>query len=75
MQWMRARAGSTELVAGAGGRGRYPIDDGDPRLVWGDDSVYGALRLTLRPGRADFAFAVTGGRVLRSGSVACRPAA
>ncbi|MDX6554572.1 MAG: hypothetical protein QOD86_767 [Miltoncostaeaceae bacterium] len=73
MQWMRRRSGITALVAGAGGRNHYPVDAADRRLVWGDDVHDGAVRLTLRPGRARFAFVAAGGRVLRSGSVACRP--
>ncbi len=72
MQWMRRRGGITALVAGAGGRGLYPVDDSDRRLVWSNDTLHGAVRLTLRPGRATFSFIAEGGRVLRSGSVGCR---
>ena len=74
MQRMRARDGITELVAGAGGRGHYPLDAADPRLAWSDASRDGALRVTLEPGRARFAFVATGGRVLERGAVRCRPA-
>jgi hypothetical protein len=46
---------------------------GTCRLAWSDDRHDGALRLTLRPGSARFAFVAPGGRVLRSGSVRGRP--
>ena len=75
MQQFRIRAGLTQLIAGAAGRGHYPVDDADPRLAWSDDSTDGALRITLEPGRARFAFVAVGGAVLRSGAVSCRPAA
>jgi hypothetical protein len=75
MQLMRPKAGITELVAGAGGRGHYPVDAADPRLAWSDDTSDGAVRITLEPGRARYAFVATGGRVLRSGSVGCTPPA
>jgi acid phosphatase type 7 len=73
MQWMRPRAGITALIDGAGGRNLYPVDRRDRRLAWSDDRHDGALRLILRPGSARFAFVTPGGRVLRSGSVRCRP--
>jgi hypothetical protein len=71
MQRFRPVDGSTELVAGAGGHRLHPLDLADPRLAFGDDSHFGALRLELRPGQARFAFVSTAGRVLDSGSVAC----
>ena len=73
MQQLRPRAGIVQLVAGAAGRGHYPVDESDSRLAWSDDSTDGALRITLTPGRARFAFVAVGGRVLRSGAVRCRP--
>jgi len=73
MQRMRIRAGITQLVAGAAGRGHYPVDETDTRLAWSDDATDGALRITLEPGRARFAFVAVDGRVLRSGAVSCRP--
>ena len=73
LQWLRRRDGITTLIAGAGGRSRYAIDHGDERLVWGDDSHDGALRLELAPGRARFAFVSSRGEVLRRGRVGCRP--
>ena len=71
-QRLRRRRGITELIAGAGGHGLYGIRAGDPRLLFSDDRHYAALRLTLEPGRAEFAFVTSAGRVLDSGSVRCR---
>lgn len=72
MQQLRARSGTTTLIAGAGGRGHYAVDGRDPRVAWSNDTTDGALRLHLRPGRATFAFVAASGRVLRRGSVPCR---
>jgi hypothetical protein len=74
LQEMRVRGGVRQLIAGAGGRSHYPLRRRDPRLSWSSTGVDGALRLRLRPGRADYAFIAVGGRVLRRGSVTCRPA-
>ena len=71
LQEMRKREGIIGLVAGAGGRSRYEVDRGDPRLAWADDRVDGALRIDLRPGRADYAFVSADGRVLRRGRATC----
>jgi acid phosphatase type 7 len=71
MQQLRRRDGITELIVGSGGHSNYPVDEGDPRLAWSNDSDWGALRMTLRPGRADFAFVGLGGEVLRRGSATC----
>lgn len=73
LQRFRRRDGIVELVAGAGGHGRYPVDRGRKGLAFGDDGHYGALRLVLRSGRATFAFVSAGGRRLDSGRVRCRP--
>jgi len=70
-QRLRRRDGITELVAGAGGQSRYPLRR-DRRLVFGNASSDGALRLDLKPGLARYAFVSTGGRVLHRGSAACR---
>jgi acid phosphatase type 7 len=75
MQRMRPREGTIELVAGAGGHGRYPLDRAYKGLAFGDSSHYGALRLVLRPGRAAFAFVTSNGRKLDSGRVGCRTSA
>jgi hypothetical protein len=71
MQHLRPRAGLTQLIVGSGGHGRYRLDNGDPRLAWANDSDWGALRIKLRPGRADFAFVGLGGRILLTGSTGC----
>jgi Calcineurin-like phosphoesterase len=72
MQRFRSRDGITELASGAGGHGRYTIRRGDPFLAFGDDRNYGALRLDLAPGRAQFAFVAADGRILNQGHVRCR---
>ena len=73
MQRLHPIDGITELVSGAGGHGLYELK-GDPRLAFGNDTEYGALRITLTPGRADLAFVATDGDVLDRHRVACRPA-
>lgn len=72
MQRLRPRDGITAFVSGAGGHSQYEIDRDYPGLAFANDTDYGALRLGLRPGRADFAFVDTDGRVLDSGTVPCR---
>ena len=71
LQRLRARAGTTILIAGAGGHSRYPVDLRDRRVMFASDDVAGALRLRLSAGRAEFAFVTAGGRVLDSGSMGC----
>jgi hypothetical protein len=71
MQELRPQSGTTELVAGAGGNGLYPLRSGDRRLAWSNATTYGALRLRLRPGKASYAFVSASGRVLRHGTVSC----
>jgi Calcineurin-like phosphoesterase len=73
-QRLRVRDGITSFVAGAGGRELYPVDERDPRLAFGHDEAYAALRIVLRPGRADLAFVSSRGRVLDATRVRCRPA-
>ena len=65
----------TEFVTGAGGHELYSLRASDRRLAFGDDTHYGALRLSLRPRVADFAFVAADGRILDSGSVSCRGSA
>lgn len=72
MQQFRPMSGTTVLIAGAGGHGRYPVNPLDRRLAWSNASSYGALRLRLHPGTAAFAFVSDSGRVLRRGSTTCR---
>ena len=72
MQRFRSRDGIVQLVAGAGGRELYPLRD-EPGLAFGNDRRYGALRLELRPGRAELEFQRLDGRRLDSSSVECQP--
>ena len=73
MQRMRPREGTVGLIAGSGGNDLYPLRGDDPRLAWGDDRHYGALRLRLQPGRADWAFVSAAGDELDSGTLRCDP--
>jgi hypothetical protein len=73
MQRLRPIDGVTELVSGAGGADRYALRTRDPRLAFGNDSTFGALRLDLRPGVAAYAFVSAAGRVLDRGTIRCRP--
>jgi hypothetical protein len=70
MQRFAPRDGITEFVSGAGGHGHYALRR-RADLAFGDAADYGALRLVLRPGRADWAFVAAGGRTLRSGTIRC----
>jgi hypothetical protein len=70
-QRMRPVAGITELVAGAGGHGLYPVGRSYRRLAFGDARHYAALKLRLSPGLARFAFVSSSGRVLDRGHVRC----
>ena len=72
MQRFRPRDGITQYVSGAGGRGRYAVREDDPRLAFGNDDAHGALRIALRPGRADLAFVRADGRVLDRSTVRCQ---
>jgi hypothetical protein len=74
MQRQRPIDGITQLVSGAGGHGLYELN-GDPRLAFGNDEEYGALRMTLTPGRAELAFVAADGDVLDRHRVACMPVA
>lgn len=72
MQRMRSRNGMVEFVSGAGGRERYDVAQGDPRLVFSDDQHYGALRLRLSHEKAKWRFITPRHRVLDSGSLRCQ---
>ena len=72
LQRLRPVEGVTQFVSGAGGHDRYGINSGDERLQFGNADSYGALRLALRPGRADFSFVNTKGAVLDRGTIRCR---
>ena len=72
--------GITELVVGTGGENAEhdtfvgQADDAvspDPRLDAWNDTDFGALKMELEPGRADYEMVKLGGGVLDSGSVAC----
>jgi hypothetical protein len=71
MQRLRPVDGITQFVSGAGGADRYRLRR-DPRLAFGNDTSYGALRLDLRPGVATYAFVSAAGRVLDRGTIRCR---
>ena len=71
MQRFEPIDGITEFVSGAGGASHYPVRP-DDRVAFANDRDYGALRLTLRPGAAAYAFVTTSGRVLDRGTVTCR---
>jgi hypothetical protein len=73
LQRLRPDGGIVQLVAGAGGRGHGRLRSGDRQVAWSDANTFGALRLRLRPGRADVAFVSAGGRILDRSRVACRP--
>lgn len=72
MQRFEPVDGLTQIVTGAGGRRHYELG-GDSRapLAFGDDDRYGAVRIALRPGRADLAFVAADGRVLDRHTVRC----
>ena len=70
MQRFKPRDGIAQYVSGAGGRGLYRVNQRDPRLAFGA-SVYGALRIELRPGRARLAFVSVGGEILDISVVRC----
>lgn len=72
MQRLRARDGMVQFIAGAGGRHRHEVDKDDPRLAFGDDDHFGALRLRLSPERAKWRFVSARGRVLDKGSLFCQ---
>lgn len=74
LQRLRPRDGIVEIVAGAGGRGHYSLNAGDPRLAFADTRNYGAARIALRPGGARIDLVSTGGRVLDSSQISCRTA-
>ena len=64
--------GLVQIIAGAGGRELREVDRDDPRLAFATDEDYGAVRLALRPGRADVRFVAADGRVLDRSRVSCR---
>jgi len=73
MQRMLPRGGLVQYVSGAGGHSHYPVSRAYPGLAFADDSHWGALRVRLRPGRAQLDFIATSGRRLDSSRVSCAP--
>ena len=73
MQRLEPTEGITQFQSGAGGHGLYYLDHEDPRLAFGNDTDYGALRLELERGLARFAFVANGGEVLDEGEIRCEP--
>jgi hypothetical protein len=71
-QRMRAQDGIVELIAGAGGRRLYDVDESYGRLAFSNDTDFVALRLDLSPRRARWRFVTVGGTVLDSGKLRCR---
>jgi hypothetical protein len=71
LQRLRPRAGTVEIVSGAGGRALYGVDEGDPRLAFSDDTHFGAYRLTLYPDRAEAVALTASGRRLDRATIAC----
>lgn len=74
-QRLRPIGGTTEIIAGAGGHGDYPLDARDPRLAYAATGTPAALELRLRPGVARLAFLTADGRRLGAHTVRCRPGA
>ena len=73
MQHFKPTEGMVQLISGAGGKEFYSSNQDDPRLVWDEDDVAGALRLDLRRGLARFRFVGEDGKTLHRGRVRCRP--
>ena len=70
-QRFHPQRGIVQLVVGTGGRRLYSVNEADPRLAAAFDRDFGALRLALAPGRADFAFFSTTRGVLDAGALTC----
>jgi len=65
--------GLIQIVAGAGGREAYEVDEQREGLAASHDEEYGALRLELRPGRADYEYVTADRDVIDRGAVTCDP--
>jgi hypothetical protein len=72
LQRFRPIGDTTQLVVGAGGRERYHVDTGDPRLAWSNDRVDGALQMRLAPGVARLSFVAANGDVLDRTTLRCK---
>jgi hypothetical protein len=71
MQRLKRKDGITEFISAAGGATLLRLWR-DPRVAFANNKTFGALRLTLSPGVARFAFVTVDGRTLDSGKVRCR---
>ena len=71
MQRLRPVGGLVQYVSGAGGQVRYRLNRKDPRLAFGNDSRFGALRIVLEPGEATFEFRDVRGRLLDRSRTTC----
>lgn len=71
LQRLRPRAGTVEIVSGAGGRALYGVDEDDDRLAFSDDRHFSAYRLTLHPDRAVAVARTSRGRELDRSTITC----
>jgi len=71
-QRFKPQRGITQIVAGAGGAQMYSVRAEDPRLAFSDDEHVAGLRLTLKPGRADYQVVTSEGETLDRGRLTCR---
>jgi hypothetical protein len=71
LQRFKPVAGTVQLIAGAGGRGRYHVNAGDRRLAFSDDGSYGALRMQLSAGLARLSMVAANGNILDHSTVRC----
>ena len=71
LQRFRPVSGTVQLVIGAGGRERYGVDGGDPRLAFSEDGTDGALRMLLNPGVARLSIVAANSDVLDRSTVRC----
>ncbi len=71
LQRFKPVAGTVQLVVGAGGRERYRVNGGDPRLAFSDDATDGALRMRLNAGIARLSIVAANGDVLDRSTVHC----
>ncbi len=67
-----AATGVRAFVTGAGGADLYRLEEPCRGREAGQDESFGVLRLTLGPGRYEWAFHATDGRVLDSGADTAR---
>jgi len=72
-QRLTRERGVIQFVVGTGGRPWYGVNEFDSRLEASADTTFGALRLKLEVGRADFEFVTSTGARLDSGSMGCTP--